>query len=401
MDTIFYSWQSDTSSKTNKSFIQSALKAAIIKVGRELDLENALRIDHDTKGVPGSPDIVSTILAKIEKSDIFLADVTIVAKTENGKQVPNPNVLIELGYAYKAVSVEKVITVMNEHYGTAKAGLPFDFAHKRWPIQYNLSESASAEEKAAIKKELVSVLVAAFKCIYESYEEPVEAEYVGAEPQYKYSSFIADNEKLALLTVVDEDEDPSEIIWTNGPQAYLRLIPSAPQQEKTPFELEPLAQKLYPLGDVRSSWRARNKWGAVVYNTKNVKRQTDANQITQVFKNSEIWGIDTRYIGNHGGKLYVPTGYVKSIFLKGLRQYLDFYRLQLNGEFPVKIIAGLCGVEGVGISISNNRIAGHFVEDKIAFDEIVYTDVVSTEDVLKPFFDLIYKGCGITPPEKN
>ncbi|NSZ75042.1 hypothetical protein G6L74_14925 [Agrobacterium tumefaciens] len=43
-------------------------------------------------GVPGTPNISETILNKIRECEIFVGDVTFVAKTEGGKQIPNPNV---------------------------------------------------------------------------------------------------------------------------------------------------------------------------------------------------------------------------------------------------------------------------------------------------------------------
>lgn len=44
------------------------------------------------------PKIEDVIKDKIENSDIFVADITPIA-AEGAKQLPNPNVLIELGYA--------------------------------------------------------------------------------------------------------------------------------------------------------------------------------------------------------------------------------------------------------------------------------------------------------------
>jgi len=45
------------------------------------------------------PDIVATILEKIDNAAAFVGDVTPISVSENGKQVANPNVLIELGYS--------------------------------------------------------------------------------------------------------------------------------------------------------------------------------------------------------------------------------------------------------------------------------------------------------------
>jgi hypothetical protein len=66
-------------------------------------------IDHDTRGVAGTPPIAETILRKIDAASVFIADVTPVAVTDQGKQVANPNVLIELGYAKKTHPFERII----------------------------------------------------------------------------------------------------------------------------------------------------------------------------------------------------------------------------------------------------------------------------------------------------
>lgn len=158
---IFYSWQSDIEEKYNRNFIKDCLEKAIKLLSQELNIEDALRLDHDTKDVHGSPDIVATILRKIEKCDIFIGDVTFISKSINkNKSIPNPNVMIELGYAIKALGDDRVINVMNTAFGKPKNNLPFDLAHKRWPIQYEISPGDS-ETKSEIKKALIASFKAA------------------------------------------------------------------------------------------------------------------------------------------------------------------------------------------------------------------------------------------------
>jgi len=64
MATIFYSWQSDISNRINRNFIRGALEKSIKKVAESLNLDEAPRIEQDTSGVPGSPEIANTILEK-------------------------------------------------------------------------------------------------------------------------------------------------------------------------------------------------------------------------------------------------------------------------------------------------------------------------------------------------
>lgn len=150
--TIFFSWQSDTPTKTNHGFIKEALNSAVTQLVANGSVEEAPRVDHDTKGVHGDPDIFPTILNKIENCDVFIADVTFVASTPNGKNIPNPNVLLELGYAYKVVGSGRIIKIMNKSFGDPKDGLPFDLAHKRWPYTYSLPEDADKSNREKVKK---------------------------------------------------------------------------------------------------------------------------------------------------------------------------------------------------------------------------------------------------------
>lgn len=131
--TIFYSWQSDTRDGSRK-IIEKALSVA----KEELQEDNgiSIEIDHSTLGKSGMPSIDQTILRKIDNCDIFLCDLTPVVKYEkkegNGititKQVPNPNVLLELGYAMSAVGVDYIIPVARQG-KWLPAEMPFDINH--------------------------------------------------------------------------------------------------------------------------------------------------------------------------------------------------------------------------------------------------------------------------------
>lgn len=111
--TIFYSWQSDSDAKLNRNFIEDAINKAIAKLGSDIEVVEALRgddlqLDKDTKGVPGSPAIVDTILEKIEGAGIFIGDLTFI--TNNGSRYfSNPNVLIEYGWALARLGKTNIV----------------------------------------------------------------------------------------------------------------------------------------------------------------------------------------------------------------------------------------------------------------------------------------------------
>lgn len=146
---VFYSWQSDLSNGTNRTLIEASLKEAASEIQTEkADVEPV--IDRDTQGVAGAPNIATAIFQKIESADIFVADVSIIGKVKK-RAVPNPNVLIELGYALKALGHERIVLVFNTAFGKVEK-LPFDLRMHR-TLTYNCAESIS--DRSEIKKNLI------------------------------------------------------------------------------------------------------------------------------------------------------------------------------------------------------------------------------------------------------
>lgn len=128
---VFYSWQSDLPNSTNRTFVERALKSALGSLQAQLEATLVPCLDRDTQNVPGTPDIVSTIFRKIEESHVVVSDISIVNRdAAPERRTPNPNVLLELGYAVKHLGWDKIICVYNLAYGEA-ADLPFDLRTRR------------------------------------------------------------------------------------------------------------------------------------------------------------------------------------------------------------------------------------------------------------------------------
>lgn len=171
---IFWWWQSDTHQPSGRYFVRDVL----IDLSHQLngfDAEEASRpagdeddggdrsdnisVDHDTLNVAGSPPIAETILRKICDAAVFIADVTPIETNSAGKRLPNPNVMIELGYAMRVLSHERIILVMNQAEGASLRYLPFDLRHWRAPVSYSLNRDASEERRAEVKNELKASLL--------------------------------------------------------------------------------------------------------------------------------------------------------------------------------------------------------------------------------------------------
>ncbi len=158
---VFYSWQSDTLSQYNRSFIEKCLSHAIDIINAKKTNGPLLSIDKDTSGIAGSPDIINTILNKIDHSVCFVADVTPIAHIGE-KYVSNPNVMFELGYALSTLDYERIIIICNEAYCKLR-DLPFDLGLKRI-IHYKL-DPESETKKDDCKKNLTSHLIEAISSI--------------------------------------------------------------------------------------------------------------------------------------------------------------------------------------------------------------------------------------------
>jgi hypothetical protein len=157
--TVFYSWQSDLPSTGNRNLIEDALKRAIRAIARDADSLIEPVLDRDTANVAGTPDIAQSILTKISATDVFVADVSIVS-AGTPRPSPNPNVLVELGYAVAELGWDNVVLVQNTAFGGPEA-LPFDLRGRR-VVTYTLTEgSERAEARGLLQGRLENALRAA------------------------------------------------------------------------------------------------------------------------------------------------------------------------------------------------------------------------------------------------
>lgn len=165
---IFYSWQSKTDEKKNRYFIREAAQKAIDLIKQENKpeyLNIALEVQDSTRGVPGTPDIPATIKQRIRDCDIFLSDITMIKDPDVQKDLPEPhysnNVLLELGFAQSVVDSDRIITVLNNDYGSVKEDhnkVPFDNRQLRGPIEYSYDKA---------KEQLIQVLKKAIEACIE------------------------------------------------------------------------------------------------------------------------------------------------------------------------------------------------------------------------------------------
>lgn len=142
---IFYSWQSDIPSI--KAFIRKAIDDAICLLDETETIE--AERDEATKGLTGSPNIVESIYKKIEACDLFIADITPCYQGvyRENKMSPNPNVLLELGFAANSLGWDRIICFCNSDNDD---NYPFDIAQNRI-TSFSLEKNNLDKEKRLAK----------------------------------------------------------------------------------------------------------------------------------------------------------------------------------------------------------------------------------------------------------
>lgn len=158
---IFYSWQDNLSHDTNRKFIEKILEEVISEFNEEI--QQKLILDQATRELPGIPDIVQSILHKIDQANLLIADITTVCKDEKERNFPNSNVMFELGYAMKCLGSENVICLFNSAYGEIDK-LPFDIKQKRITT-YHLPKMHTPEKKTKQESKIKDTLKYAFQLV--------------------------------------------------------------------------------------------------------------------------------------------------------------------------------------------------------------------------------------------
>lgn len=141
---VFFSYQSDHNEYC-KQPIENALNKAISEIK-----EYKVVLDFGMRDTAGNPPLLEEMLNKAEDADIFIADLTSIASTDNRKVIPNPNVLLETGHSWKTHGHQGTIFVMNIAFGNPE-DLPVDLKGLRHPITYNLNSGNNGNRNNEIK----------------------------------------------------------------------------------------------------------------------------------------------------------------------------------------------------------------------------------------------------------
>ncbi len=410
--TVFYSWQSDSPKETNRDFIETVLKKAIERLGRDVELQESLWdevvLDKDTKNVPGSPPIVDTILNKISDCSVFVPDLAFVGHTDAGRLIPNPNVLIEYGWALKVLGHASIIPLMNSVFGEPTPdALPFDMRHLRHPVTYHLQTNDGSETKSRIKKDLVDQMTKHIKLAISVRRgsAPSAAPFKEIPFTENPSTFLQKGETFTSLGRLGKARQ--ELALPSVQRLFLRVIPQTPltgiRSGKMALDLVQ-SGGLTPMGGggTRGISFDRNSYGAFSYD----QSEGEILGMSQLFKTGELWGIDAFTVDGRrprgllvGGLTAFPITAVEEVFAFTLTNYLKFAREALRLNEPVRLMAGATDVKGYEVSLRDGYRGGMVFGEHIVYEGVIDNlgDQVTT--VLRPFFEYFWEECGLERPD--
>jgi hypothetical protein len=413
-NTIFFSWQVDTDPKTGRNLIERALERAVGSIGDDTSVDEAVRdlaVDRDTRGVAGTPPIVETIFRKIDAAAAFVPDLTFVGKRRDDRPSPNPNVLIEYGWALKSLGHLRIVPMMNTHYGEpTPTDMPFDMRHLRNPIQYNCPPDTDEATVKRVKAKLARQIETAIRAVLGSDEyraslpqPPAPTPFPARPAADGRGRFKAADEPIGVARAT-----PPDINLAEAPVTWFRVMPISDPGRTWPvselraavltngLHLEPLVRNWSGCNYLRSAD------GFGVYTTfPNKPGLTLA--AAMVFTTGEIWSADAYMLEamKSGGRNIVPT--IEDEYRRSLKLYADLL-LRLGLAPPFRWIAGMENLHGRSIYVppppgrmSINGSQGSCLEDVVTA-EGTYTPDQPVGLALKPFFARLFDVCGVDRP---
>jgi hypothetical protein len=403
--TVFFSWQSDRPTREGRNLIERALEAAVSRIADDTAVEEAVRegltLDKDTKGVPGSPPLFDTILKKIEGSTVFVPDLTFVGTRSNGEPTPNPNVLIEYGWALRHLGHQRIVAVMNEAHGGPKS-LPFDLAHHRFPITYNVPDAATEAVRQSERLKLAKALESGIKAVLDGPDfktsiakKPDTPMFKPKEPMNGRARFRPQGERIGVyadpVSAFVGSPKATSVYLSETAAMWLRVMPVVdPGRKWLPQDLKEPALRLATLPLIPSSGNIRfvrdsDGCGYFSFYDENLH----APSVSYIFDTGEIWVVNAWYVALSPYVHLDEKGFAGS-----LNQCAAFLEtLGISG--PYQWVVGIEGFKDRYLYIPNRERVGVPCLTDLIEAEGKYQKGDDTGELLRPFFETVFDQCGI------
>jgi hypothetical protein len=349
--TIFWSWQSDASKRETRDLIQVALYAAASDLAAELEPALRLEVDQDVKGVMGMAPIAETILEKIGEALAFVSDVTpiaVVDAAETKKHIPNPNVMLELGYARSTLGMGRLIPVFNKSIaGTRFEDLPFDLRHLTGAISYELPKGASKSQLRIVREQLRRRLVDKLRPMLWDKDEGNQD--VGNWHARLLSDPSIWAEGFNPLPVNIAHRGRVDVIVAPAPRIFARLLPAKQKEAPTAFSgiFPGMEHHLKPIGDRQFDGLTGGKCAGGHIASQSIADDRTTRSIVRWYKdNGEIWAISTWGFYQREGHPQLAFDEILRDLARWLEKAVQTSRAA-GGSGPFRLILGAAGLNQV------------------------------------------------------
>ena len=399
---VFYAWQSDRPARFNRYLIRIALNLAAENISNDPAVGVRVRIDADTEGILGHVPVTETILKKIERCDVFAPDLTFVAQADSGKLIPNPNVMLEYGYALHAKTHSALMPVMNSAYGGPDK-LPFDMGHLRHPLHYNLPATADNAARRQVRKKITEDFEGILRLmIAQTPSEQNTAVPFHKTPEVRPAFFFPQNASIASFGEHGEQEyqfDGDRVI-------YLRFFPKSASNQ--PIVGRALLKEIFnfrrtikPMARAGGGISSTNRYGWVVIDGRS---NDTAKGITQGFISGELWGLNSEafhafsFSTYAGEQAAIGLGVisVEKLLARALENYAIVATTEMKLQPPFMIEVGAVGLSGAFMGaphpdFTNGHYYGPIHEDALLRQyELADTRPTTLMDRLRQFLDELY-----------
>jgi hypothetical protein len=283
--------------------------------------------------------------------------------------------------------------------------MPFDMAHLRFPITYNLPADASDEKREAERKNLEKVLENALRTIFGSDEFRATLPKTSEPPPFPEKQPLQGRARFRLpgqalgvntnLLSVMLGGESAETFLFNGPALWLRIMPLAGTgQEWLIGKQQPAVQELclLPLVDAGSGsiGALRNDDGCGCYPI--VAKPTEADAVVWVFTTGEIWAISVRSARLEG--LFILE---EDKFVRSLTDCANFL-LKRGIPKPYRWVAGMEGFKGRFLVKENSYMKRGPCMNELIETEGIFREGDTPAECLRPFFERVYDAFGMVRP---
>src|ERR1700676_1909057 len=416
---LFWSWQTESPQRSGRIFVRDAVKEAIdqLKVTAEIDEpeRDAARMDHDPARVSGGAGLVRETLKMIDSAAVFVADVTAVGRTGSGVDIRpesagnkliNSNVAMELGYALRALSDQKLITVFNAHYGWQE-DLPFDVRNWADAIAFTLTPNAGRPEIELERKKLTARLVGAIaRCIREP--EPSAEQSPAMPSTFRKAVYFQAGELLAQAS--ESNGQGASYSYSTDTFCYLRLIPMPKLESALALTTLSEAAHRAPLLSRQpgGALSGTNAYGAIGFEVGSQpgRGRGKLAASTQLFPTGELWSLSAALIAHERGErpAWIKLPFLASVVFERvlydhLRALVAFAQQYLSLSPPWQVECGLAGILGLYVGVSADDIRGPVRKADVTLRRTLKgEDEDAMDKLLLEFFGLLHEAMGSVRP---